>query len=687
MRLYLYETEVLRQKGSALRGMIRNSSTPILDLLVRESIQNSLDAKDECINSRFVNVGFTTGQFRKELLDRELDGINLASRTDWSNTFIAISDTGTTGLTGNFDDDTGNLSKLVFGIYEAQQASGAGGCWGVGKTVYFRIGTGLVIYYSRIKKASGDYDSLLSVAFVEDETKKDSLLPAASDGKKYGIAWWGEPVPGRKRVRETHNERVIGNILGMFGIKPYEGRQTGTVILIPFTDEKALLANNQPEREDGSPAPYWTTSVPEYLKYSVQKWYSARLCNRKYPFGKYLNVSINGRSFDPYRDMEPFFRLTQTLYNKAALTLTASPDADNICFEDAEIQCEEIRVRKQIDPVLAGCVAFAKLSRRQLGMLPPENRPSPYEYISSYVGEKDPGKPIILFCRKPGMIVRYDKEKDWTEGITKTEENEFLVAFFVLNGAPTLKNTTAGLTLEDYVRKSEQADHLSWDDYNIMEDNLRPSIIEKIKNNTAKKIEAAMRVAEDDNDRTTETGLSSRIGGLLLPPVGFGRKPSSSPDTRPGGGEGGGSSVRRNVRYTYRIEEFTASGMVLNMHISSGNKVAAAFGFSIDADSVNGSITAAKWLEEMDLAFPFFISGSQIILSRTDSERTILEVPVGLSGDGAGLLAVLPRKNSEGDMFGLSFSFSDSMEHSFDIDVKLVITVRRRDIRPSISFD
>ena len=698
MKIYLYETEVLRQKGSALRGMIRNSSTPLLDLLVRESVQNSLDAADPRIGSTFVNVEYTTGRFRKDLLDRELDGISLYSRPSWSDTFIAICDSGTTGLTGSFDDDSGNLSKLVFGIYEAQQASGAGGCWGVGKTVYFRIGTGLVIYYSRIKKENGEFESLMSVAFVEDETRTDALLPSASDGKKYGIAWWGDPVPGKKRVRETHDMGTINRILKAFDMLPYEGNKTGTAIIIPFTDEKALLANNQPEREDGSPAPYWTASISSYIRYSVQKWYSARLCNRKYP-GKRLSLTINGNIFDPKRDMEPFFRLTQVLYNRAVLERDGSEDADKVSFEDVSIACEEVRINSQIDPNTAGYVAFAKVNRRDLGMNPPDNRPGPYEYIKSVVGEKDQGKPVLLFCRKPGMAVSYATDGDWTNSIPKTGEDEFLVAYFVLNGTPTLKKSSLNLSLEDYVRKSEQADHLSWDDYTIMEDNLRPSIIEKIKGNTAKKIEAAMREVEEDTETTSETGLSNRLGGLLLPPMGFGRRPSSRTDNpgkdqgnpHDGGGRGGGiSSVRKNVRYTYRITEFKADGLCLLIHISTvGARRSSSFGLSIDAETVNGSISSEEWLKETGVQFPFSISGAEIAFTRLDGEKILssysLGAPVAVSESGP--LTVRPRINGTGSCIGLYLEFNDHEAHSYDVNLIVDVSVLRKDIRPSLSFD
>ncbi|MCG4788632.1 hypothetical protein L0N33_25225, partial [Roseburia faecis] len=60
-----------------------------------------------------------------------------------------------------------NFFKLVFGLGKNQEANGAGGSWGLGKTSYFRIGCGIVIYYTRIK-AEQDYEERLIASLIED---------------------------------------------------------------------------------------------------------------------------------------------------------------------------------------------------------------------------------------------------------------------------------------------------------------------------------------------------------------------------------------------------------------------------------------------------------------------------------------------------------------------------------------
>lgn len=155
MKIEIAEPGRMTQTGSSLLKLIQNNNMPALDLLVRESIQNSLDARKE--NSRYVEVDYLTGKFNSEKLSQELEGITSSLRKRFPEKqydFIAVRDFNTVGLTGEMDykkvkdNKYGNLLKLIYEICKPQETEGAGGSWGIGKTVYFRIGIGLVIYYS-----------------------------------------------------------------------------------------------------------------------------------------------------------------------------------------------------------------------------------------------------------------------------------------------------------------------------------------------------------------------------------------------------------------------------------------------------------------------------------------------------------------------------------------------------------
>ena len=162
MKIEIAEPGRMTQSGSSLLRLIQNNKTPVLDLLVRESVQNSLDAHKP--GAKSVTVEFLTGNFSSRRLGNELDGITdaLARRFPEDKCqYLAVCDSDTVGLTGEMDyrkvknNNYGNLLKLVYEICKPQEAEGAGGSWGLGKTVYFRIGIGLVIYYSRIDEGNG----------------------------------------------------------------------------------------------------------------------------------------------------------------------------------------------------------------------------------------------------------------------------------------------------------------------------------------------------------------------------------------------------------------------------------------------------------------------------------------------------------------------------------------------------
>lgn len=196
MKIEIAEPGRMTQSGSSLLKLIQNNDMPVLDLFVRESVQNSLDAKND--TDRYVTVKFKSGEFVKEKLNKELEGITDALNIRYSNEkyeFISIMDTNTVGLTGKLhyddinDNRYGNLLKLIYEISKPQDAEGAGGSWGLGKTVYFRVGMGLVLYYSRIKKEDGSYESRMAACLVEDENNENSLIPQYQEKSKRGIAW------------------------------------------------------------------------------------------------------------------------------------------------------------------------------------------------------------------------------------------------------------------------------------------------------------------------------------------------------------------------------------------------------------------------------------------------------------------------------------------------------------------
>ena len=136
MRIEIAQHGRMSESGSSLLRLIQNQDMPLLDLLVREAIQNSLDAAN---GKAFVNVDFSVKPFESKALSRQLEGITekLDQRfSGKSYDSLIISDSNTVGLTGpvRYEDvrgqDFGNCLKLIYEICKPQTNEGAGGSSG-----------------------------------------------------------------------------------------------------------------------------------------------------------------------------------------------------------------------------------------------------------------------------------------------------------------------------------------------------------------------------------------------------------------------------------------------------------------------------------------------------------------------------------------------------------------------------
>ena len=676
--------------GAALLRQLQNEHTPNLDLLVRESIQNSLDATN---GDDYVIVNFKTGEFDKNKLAEHFEGIGDKLRQKFVEDnckFLAIQDSHTTGLTGKLnkedvkDDQFGNLIKLVYDIAKPQEQQGAGGSWGLGKTVYFRIGIGLVIYYSRLwNPDSRNYEYRLAACCIEDEKGDNPILPLYNDSTRSGIAWWGEELKENKTIPLT-NEEAINNILSIFGITPYFNGLTGTTVIIPFIDETALLNNKQPEYTIGEELlmPYWRRSIEEYLKISVQRWYTPRLCNDYYKYGCKLYVKINGKNVE--RDnMKPIFQLIQYLYNKAAEADISEDDYGfGNKYSTCQCQIEEIKVREELKTTKTGIVAFAKISKEDLGMLPPNNHYDPNIYLNTSLPEGGNNAPILTFTRKPGMLVSYVTNGDWLYQVPPTNENEYLIAVYVLNGENTLRNTP-GYSLEEYVRNGEEADHTSWSDHDKKLER-KPPIVERIKKNTAKKLAAQFNDQPSSQPGIMDRGLGQSLAEILLPPEGFGSSATSPGDRGSGdrGSGGRGSSVARlgngvKLHYSHVSTIYHADGMEVSFEIRAKKKVDK-FNFGLSIASESKPIDCDSWEKEFDMKLPFKITSASLKFKKIDGGENLQEYKIGNVSNGP-IFKYLKTTQDESP-YGVCVDFGSA--HSFELVLTLSLSVFSKEVKP-----
>ena len=579
MKIEIAEHGRMTESGSSLLRLIQNQDIPLLDLLVREAIQNSLDAAAS--NCAYVNVDISVGQFKSKELAKHLEKIENGLNNRFSSRsckYIAVRDSNTVGLTGPVrysevrNNMFGNLLKLVYEICKPQQNEGAGGSWGLGKTIYFRLGIGLVLYYSRIYQ-NGKYQSRLAACLVEDETRSDALIP--SSGVKRGIAWWGKQDGGIRSSSTIplDNVKDIDRILSVFGIPQYEEKETGTTVIIPYIDEETLLNEVYAKNEPLEHKPYWVNSVPDYLKVAIQRWYAPRLYNSKYSYGTYLAASVNGKRIK-VAEMLSTFRVVRELY----ILATGNPvDEESILScENVETHVESIDLRGVLNTTSSGHLAYAKLSRKQLYMEPPHNEKSPYQHITNINLQMENGNgPIIMYTRRPGMIVGYDYDGQWTHRMPKSGPDEYIIGLFVANSLNTLKSikdpeNNLPITLEEYIRRGEKADHASWTDRNISGNN--PRIVSSIQKNVINKIRKKYTEVQVDTTHKQNIGLGHALAEMLLPSEDFGN--GATPPHLPGA-PGKPPKPRSGRKSALRIEgnpSYSEGKVLMNIDISLRGK-------------------------------------------------------------------------------------------------------------------
>lgn len=690
MNIEIAEPGRMTQSGSSLLKLIQNNKTPVLDLLVRESIQNSLDAHKS--DARSVTVEYLTGEFSSSKLGNELEGIStaLSERFPFDKCqYLAVCDSDTVGLTGEIDvqnvkdNNYGNLLKLVYEICKPQEAEGAGGSWGLGKTVYFRIGIGLVIYYSRIAEGDGKYSSRLAASFVENETSTNAIIPEYKGMTRRGIAWWGKTVRENTTVPIT-DENYINKFLSIFGINPYTGDKTGTAIIIPYINSDTLLANNRIDYTDvldDHLSPYWYQSLESYLRVAVQRWYAPRLSNPDYPYGAFLKVLINGNGIAA-ESMEPVFKTVQALYNRA----NHMEEDDFLAANELETTVEAAIVKKYLDDSTAGNIACTKITRDILGMNAPHNKPEPSVYFNCDVTDKTINRPLVFFVRKPGMIVSYENVSAWTVGTPSTNKNEYIFGIFVLNSLNKFKVDDSPVeSLEEYVRKSEMADHTSWNDWS--DSHFNPRAITKIQKSVTRVI--CNKYAEDDIEHKPKENseLSRYLGDLILPPDGFGKGANTDPKPPV---TGGGRKGQKKFSFSVIANKikYNSNKMTVPMELkTSANKKIMHTAFELQIDSESGKIKISEWEKDLKLVAPFTIDEVGIFVDTLDGEKVNESIKVDNDNLSAAFndMVFTLRKTSDNVIYGLDITASE--EHAMSMQFTTVIRLEQKNVRPAFMFE
>lgn len=630
MRIQLTRQERMGENGKGLLRLLQNESLPLIDLFIREAIQNSLDATLEDKKETIIDVGVS--EFKTEDLAKYFggaEGILVNRYSDTNPKAIYLSDKNTSGLTGAIRDEENSdlynskIYKLIYGISMNQTKSGAGGSWGLGKTSFFRLGNGIVIYYTRVQLDNGEYEERMAASLIEDSTKEDALL---KDNTR-GLAWWGFKESSKDEYDETYpitNEDEIHGILRVLGVEPYKNNETGTTVLIPFINEERInshdIAYEENEKKDRN---WWEDSLSERIEMAIQKWYGIRILNKDYQdkYGPYLNISINGKPFLP-KDFQTIFQKLRELYSYA-LRSESDPKIGNQAdgFWVKTIQINRMALSKSSQKIV-GDLAFTTLNKEELSMLAPDNEPHPLSLFGQTTTNeiKELNSKIIAYTRKPGMIVDYDIDGIWTQNVPNFEDRIILGIFVPRSGEVLHEDFQEELYyLDDYLRKSENADHASWVDVTV--NNKRATIVSRIKGNVAKSLNEEFSDDIESSKGSKSSALGRKLGNMILPS--FKKGASGQPPINTTGGDRNPTKRRRRINYSLEKQERISENVIL-LYNSIELQSEVDFELSIDINMGNQIFSHEKWKKDMEKPYPFTIKNVSI-QQITDENNKLIE--------------------------------------------------------------
>lgn len=656
--------------GSTFLKSLQTEKLPELDLLVRESVQNSSDASIGVKKTNF-NIGYTYETFRSDDLCDQLGevGTKLKESRVLQNHFLEIRDTKTVGLVGPYktddltSEDHGNYFKLIFdtGINQTQQ--GSGGNWGFGKSVYYRVsGAGVVIYYSRIRNAETNCEEERLVAtMVEDQSSPRSVLSKLVKNPT-GRAWWGQKNLDSGTIWPVTNHEDITSFLDIFGLEPFREGNTGTSVIIPFIDEKRLLEDVIPKggaSDDEIARCTWKNSITSYLEHALQKWYAPRLRNKELEKledgSKWIRATVNGRlitnelnaSSVKQVHMNPFFKLVQELYNSALFSCKGKKYVSDLYNE---IKSVEVRVRREgLERESVGFVAYTRITRR--GLYGAAAGISPYIMTGNFKNSEDENEPIVMFAREPGMIINYSIDGTWSKGVKApnksagSSDDEYIVAFFVPRVDNPFKEESAErfneyVNLGGYLRKCEESDHASW------EDKAKFKLISKIKKNVAVKISDGTKIEEPVLINASASRLSGRIGTALMPSKHYLAKPKQKKK------RGGASTSSKGSRPSFSVKEpmFQNGSWFVQFSLYMGD--ARSRQIRLEVQTEGGAISYEKWKEDVGTAFPFSIKTAKATLKNKYGDCYSVECVAPNDVDSSGALTgkLLPSNSGSGSL-------------------------------------
>ncbi|USF95451.1 hypothetical protein [Latilactobacillus sakei] len=663
MQIYKLPRSLMAQDGKGILRSLQNENMPYADIVIREALQNSLDATNKDEDETVVEI--QTNKFNSTAVAYHFEEIEseLVNRFPGEQLALVLKDKNTSGLSGSIDTRTDNdtelkeskFYKLVYGLSMNQDEQGAGGSWGLGKTSYFRVGAGIVIYYTRVKLADGTYQERLAGSLIENPDGDNPLLDS-----KMGLAWWGENNVAESGTHPIVDSAQIRKIISDFGVDPYVDNETGTTIIIPYIDRDKLTNDRSVDDEK---IPWFAAELNTSLKLAVQRWYGPRILNSKYHQeigNSELIVSVNGDYAQP-AEFEQTFRIFRRLYDSALTGKAVKSD----------IEVKEISgLRKALTSTseVLGRVAFTQVSFEELHLVGGDQDLTPSRYVGvENDDDGQQGQGIIAYSRKPGMVVEYVNDASpWMQKVN-IPDNTYLLAFFVPISSAKLHsdyNKNGYDILEDYLRDTESADHAEW------KDKTNITLIKRIRDRISRSLREVVNQTEQNAISSRTSNLSRQVGQSILPPSGWGKAGSPSDN---GNDE---KTVNPSVSHMSQQSDIKIENV---MRLSDEQLRVEYEAFltknsndiiAIEVLTNDGLMNEEKWNSQLEgvVSFPFEFKGS--IISKSDNSAVEIANMVTIK-DVSGSL------NSE-------LEVTNNLDDDVTINGALVIKVRDFSMQPSI---
>lgn len=468
----VYKPKAGGVKVKTIGKMVSQSDLSRTDVLLREAIQNSYDAKID--NKKALDVSLNCYKFSAKQWD-DIDkllskagkiGSVLGKKLTSGSYNLEIADRNSTGLIGycGFQEhpQEGHEEKFHHFIYmtgndDANKDQSSGGSFGVGKGALYKYSSvGTIVVYSRIKSTNGFQTRFIICKIDENEPEN------------VGRCWWG--AEGKYDDGLTYAKPVVNydadELAKLFGMQPFLEDETGTNILILNVVKNPDVSSFEETFEDEIPI-------------KLTHWFWAKMVSPN--IGKRINFRLSLNNYD-ITDAIPDPR---EIYPYSSF-VHAYQDCCDFYTHKGGLEHNGITIVKFDKPI----VEIGGIFLRKRGL---------QEFIHDKYIKVDWNKPVVALMRDVEFIVEYH---EINVDIGNTHVNCF--GIFHTNRLGCSKNSNDPEEVEHYFRDIENQTHNKWNH----NDNYPNNYLKKVMLQIPEAVKTFL-------DIKTSIGNAASISGLV----------------------------------------------------------------------------------------------------------------------------------------------------------------------------